>query len=63
MLSTTQHVRFHGFGMGSLPDEESQPDDVILLARVVAARANEHLIVHGVTVKPMKYDAPNNIQS
>ena len=41
---------------GSIADATSQPDDVVLLARDVAARANENLISHGVTVKPMKYE-------
>ena len=41
---------------GSLPDADSQPDDLALLARDVAARTNENLIAQGVTVKPMKYD-------
>ena len=41
---------------GSLPDEDSHPDDVVLLARDVAAHANENLIAEGVTVKPMKYE-------
>ena len=41
---------------GSLPDEESKPDDVILRSTNVAAHANDKLIPQGVTVRPMKYE-------
>jgi hypothetical protein len=44
----------HGFGKGSLADADSLPDDVALLARDAAARAEAN--PREVTIKPMKYE-------
>ena len=40
---------------GSLPDAESLPGDVALVARDAAARANVGLFAQGVTVKALTY--------